>query len=57
MIVRKAALEQCRNNCHSLVLDLYDQWAVYERNGQWRFTPPTTVVAALVAALAREPGS
>lgn len=51
VIVRKAALEQCRNNCHSLVLDLYDQWAVYERNGQWRFTPPTTVVAALVAAL------
>ena len=51
VIVRKAALEQCRSNCHSLVLDLYDQWAVYERNGQWRFTPPTTVVAALVAAL------
>lgn len=51
VIVRKAALEQCRSNCHSLVLDLYDQWAAYERNGQWRFTPPTTVVAALVAAL------
>jgi 2-aminoethylphosphonate-pyruvate transaminase len=50
-VLRKAALEQCRNNCHSLALDLYDQWAAYERSGQWRFTPPTTVVAALAKAL------
>jgi len=50
-VLRKAALEQCRGNCHSLALDLYDQWAAYERAGQWRFTPPTTVVAALAEAL------
>ncbi len=50
-ILRKAALEICRSNCHSLALDLYDQWRAFERSGQWRFTPPTTVVAALSEAL------
>jgi 2-aminoethylphosphonate-pyruvate transaminase len=50
-ILRKAALEQCKGNCHSLSLDLYDQWQVYQRTKQWRFTPPTTVVAALAEAL------
>jgi 2-aminoethylphosphonate-pyruvate transaminase len=50
-ILRKAALEQCKGNCHSLSLDLYDQWQTYNRTKQWRFTPPTTVVAALAEAL------
>lgn len=50
-ILRKAALEQCKGNCHSLSLDLYDQWQAYQRTKQWRFTPPTTVVAALAEAL------
>src|SRR5258706_2859479 len=50
-ILRKAALEQCKGNCHSLSLDLYDQWHAYQRTKQWRFTPPTTVVAALAEAL------
>jgi len=50
-ILRKAALEQCKGNCHSLALDLYDQWQAYQRTKQWRFTPPTTVVAALAEAL------
>ena len=50
-ILRKAALEQCKSNCHSLSLDLYDQWQAYQRTRQWRFTPPTTVVAALAEAL------
>ncbi len=50
-ILRKAALEQCKGNCHSLSLDLYDQWQAYMRTKQWRFTPPTTVVAALAEAL------
>jgi len=43
-ILRREALEQCRGNCHSLALDLYDQWQSYLRTKQWRFTPPTTVV-------------
>src|SRR4051812_19055170 len=50
-ILRKAALEQCKGACHSLSLDLYDQWQAYQRTKQWRFTPPTTVVAALAEAL------
>ena len=50
-ILRKAAIEQCKGNCHSLALDLYDQWQAYQRTKQWRFTPPTTVVAALAEAL------
>jgi 2-aminoethylphosphonate-pyruvate transaminase len=50
-IMRKAAFEQCKGNCHSLSLDLYDQWQAYLRTKQWRFTPPTTVVAALTEAL------
>jgi 2-aminoethylphosphonate-pyruvate transaminase len=50
-ILRREALEQCRGNCHSLSLDLYDQWQSYTRTRQWRFTPPTTVVAALAEAL------
>ncbi len=35
----------------SLSLDLHAQWAGFERNGQWRFTPPVQVAAALDAAL------
>jgi 2-aminoethylphosphonate-pyruvate transaminase len=50
-ILRREPLEQCRGNCHSLALDLYDQWQSYLRTKQWRFTPPTTVVAALAEAL------
>jgi 2-aminoethylphosphonate-pyruvate transaminase len=50
-ILRKEALEKCKGNCHSLSLDLYDQWQSYLRTKQWRFTPPTTVVAALAEAL------
>jgi 2-aminoethylphosphonate-pyruvate transaminase len=32
-------------------MDLYDQWQYLQKTGQWRFTPPTHVVAALRAAL------
>lgn len=50
-IVRRAALAACSGNAHSLALDLYDQWQFLERTRQWRFTPPTHVMAALDAAL------
>ncbi len=50
-VFRKSALEQCKGNCHSLSLDLYDQWQALEGNGQWRFTPPTHVLAAFDQAL------
>jgi 2-aminoethylphosphonate-pyruvate transaminase len=51
-IVRKEAFEAARGNAPVLSLDLHDQWAAMERNGQWRFTPPTHVLAALDQALA-----
>ena len=50
-LLRREALEQCAGNAHSLSLDLYDQWDYLERTGQWRFTPPTHVVAAFASAL------
>ena len=51
VIARRAALESARENCHSLAMDLYDQWVYMQKTGQWRFTPPTHVVAALREAL------
>jgi len=50
-LIRKIALENCAGNAHSLVLDLHDQWVNMEKTAQWRFTPPTVIVAALHAAL------
>lgn len=51
VIVRRTALEQAKGNCHSLSLDLHDQWRGFEANAQWRFTPPTHVVAAFAQAM------
>ena len=50
-IIRKSVLESCAGNAPSLSLDLYDQWQGLEANGQWRFTPPTHVIAAFDQAL------
>ena len=50
-IVRREALEEARGQAPSLSLDLHDQWTAMEKNGQWRFTPPTHVIAALDRAL------
>jgi 2-aminoethylphosphonate-pyruvate transaminase len=50
-VIDKAILAGSEGVCASLSLDLYDQWRGFESNGQWRFTPPVQVVAALVAAL------
>jgi 2-aminoethylphosphonate-pyruvate transaminase len=50
-IVRRSALEEAHGQAPSLSLDLHDQWAAMEKNGQWRFTPPTHVIAALDRAL------
>ena len=51
VFIRKAVLESCAGNSHSLAMDLYDQHAYMEKTTQWRFTPPTHVVAALDEAL------
>lgn len=51
VIARRGALAAANGNCHSLALDLHDQWIYMQRTGQWRYTPPTHVVAALRSAL------
>ncbi len=51
VIARKTALGTARGNSPSLSLDLHAQWAHMNKTGQWRFTPPTHVVAAFLAAL------
>ncbi|MBB1603729.1 2-aminoethylphosphonate--pyruvate transaminase [Variovorax sp. UMC13] len=53
VVVRRAVLEQCEGHCHSLSMDLYEQWTYMEKTTQWRFTPPTHVVAALDEAIAQ----
>jgi 2-aminoethylphosphonate-pyruvate transaminase len=50
-LARKEALAAAKGNAPALSLDLHDQWQAMERNGQWRFTPPTHVLAALEQAL------
>ncbi|MBP0447309.1 2-aminoethylphosphonate--pyruvate transaminase [Roseomonas sp. SSH11] len=52
-LVRPEALERAAGNSPSLSFDLHAQWKGFEKDGQWRFTPPVQVVAALVEALRR----
>lgn len=51
VIGRKSELEEARGRSHSLSLDVHAQWANMNKTGQWRFTPPTHVVAAFMEAL------
>lgn len=51
VVVRQELIEGAAGNAHSLALDLHDQWVYMQKTGQWRYTPPTHVVAALRAAL------
>lgn len=51
VLVRRSVLEKCAGNAHSLAMDLYDQWVYMGKTTQWRYTPPTHVVAALEEAL------
>lgn len=50
-VIRRSVLERCAGNAPSLTLDLFDQWQAMEKNGQWRFTPPTHVIVAFDQAL------
>ena len=52
ILVKNEVIEKAKGNCHSLSLDLYDQWVAMEKNKQWRFTPPTHVLAAFNQAIA-----
>ena len=51
VIARRAALERSSGNSCSLAMDLLDQWQYLQKTGQWRFTPPTHVLAALRSAI------
>ncbi|WP_321964712.1 2-aminoethylphosphonate--pyruvate transaminase [Paraburkholderia sp. J7] len=51
VIAKKEVLSSAKGVSHSLALDIYDQWDVMNRTGQWRFTPPTHAVAAFIEAL------
>jgi 2-aminoethylphosphonate-pyruvate transaminase len=51
VIARRTVLEASAGNSASLAMDLLDQWQYMQKTGQWRFTPPTHVVAALRAAI------
>lgn len=44
-------LENCKANARSLSLDLHAQWQRFNTDGEWRFTPPVQIVAALDRAL------
>ncbi|MBA4501215.1 2-aminoethylphosphonate--pyruvate transaminase [Marinobacterium marinum] len=51
VLIRQSALEASKGNAHSLSMDLLDQWQYLAKTGQWRYTPPTHVVAAFLQAL------
>tara|TARA_B100000676_G_scaffold313549_1_gene397219 strand:- start:64522 stop:65655 length:1134 start_codon:yes stop_codon:yes gene_type:complete len=50
-LIENTALQKSKGNASTLSLDLHDQWEYMERTGQWRFTPPTHVVAAFERAI------
>ena len=51
VLVPESVLLASAGRCDSLAMDLSDQYTYLQRTGQWRFTPPTHVVAALRSAL------
>ncbi len=51
VLVKKTIIEKSKGNCTSLSLDLFDQWQSMKKNAQWRFTPPTHVLAAFYQSL------
>ncbi len=51
IIARRTTLQGSAGNSHSLAMDLVDQWQYLQKTGQWRFTPPTHVLAALRSAI------
>ena len=51
VLVKKDLLIASEGQCHSVVLDLFEQWKGLEANGQFRFTPPTHALVAFRQAL------
>lgn len=50
-ICKKSELQKAKGQARSLSLDLYEQWAGLEGNGQFRFTPPTLSLMAFRQAM------
>ena len=51
VLVRRALLDQCAGRARSVSLDVHAQAQELDRSGQFRFTPPTHVLAAFHQAL------
>ncbi|MDM8099127.1 2-aminoethylphosphonate--pyruvate transaminase [Oceanobacillus oncorhynchi] len=51
VIAKLDKLQACEGNANSLSLDLYDQWKEMNKDGKWRYTSPTHVVAAFSKAI------
>ena len=51
ILVKNNVIQNAKGNSHSLSLDLYNQWQAMKKNKQWRFTPPTHVLAAFNQAI------
>jgi 2-aminoethylphosphonate-pyruvate transaminase len=51
VLCRSDLLKESKGRCHSLSLDLHDQWQYMEKTGQFRFTPPTHCLVAFYQAL------
>lgn len=51
VIAKLEKLAACEGIARSLSLDLYDQWKGMDKDGKWRYTSPTHVVAAFSKAL------
>ena len=51
VLCRTALLEESDGRARTLSLDLVSQWRGLEKNGQFRFTPPTHVMVAFRQAL------
>ena len=50
-IIKKNSLSKSKNNANTLSLDLYEQWKGFQKNNQWRFTPPIQAIVALSSSL------
>lgn len=51
VIAKLDKLLASEGNARSLSLDLFDQWKEMDKDGKWRFTSPTHVVAAFSKAM------
>jgi len=51
VLLKRAALDQCKYQVRTLSLDLYDQWVGLNTVGEFRFTPPVQAILAFDEAL------